>query len=64
MKPVALINKKYEKKVNRLATIKNTMHHLDRFMVEDIQYRMNINNPISYYDTVWINSIYKKAFEL
>ena len=63
MKPAILLNEKYKKKINRLATVKSSMHHLDKFMVEDIIYRMNINNPINHYDTVWIDSSYKRWFE-
>ena len=63
MKPTPLVNEKYKKKINRLATVKNQMHYLDKFMVEDIQYRININNPISLYDTVWIDSTYREVFK-
>jgi len=52
MKPTVLRNEKHRREINRLNSMKKYMHFLDRFLVEDMKYKLDIKQPLDYYDEV------------
>ena len=60
MKPKVLMNEKYRAKINALYSLKNSMHVFDKIAIEDIKYRLDINNPLQSYDFSWLDSRYRR----
>jgi len=54
-----LKNEKYSKKIIALYSIKRKMHPMMCFMIEDMKYRLDINNPLQTYDFIWIDDMYR-----
>jgi len=58
-----LINEKYRTKINKLVLLKKKMHAINRYVLEDVKYKLDINNPLKYYDTIWIDDTYRQYYE-
>jgi len=56
---IRLKNEQYRAKINALVLVKKQMHPMNRMLVEDMKYRLDINNPLQAYDFIWIDDVYR-----
>jgi hypothetical protein len=63
VKPTVLNNERYREKIEALYKIKDTLHVFDRIAIEDVKYRLDINNPLEQYDIAWLDLTYRRYLE-
>ena len=49
--------------VNRLVLIKQSLHPMERYEVEDMDYRLMVGSPIDLASELFIIQLYKKEFK-
>lgn len=57
MKPIVLKNEKYRPIIMRLYNMRSRLKELDRHMIEDYKYRLDINNPLHNSDFAWLDAM-------
>jgi hypothetical protein len=56
-RPLILRDEAVKKKINKLVLVKRTMNKMDKFLIEDIKYRVDIKNPLCDYDHICIDTL-------